>query len=110
MKERAKLREEFLLFEEDHDVTSLLRRVLDALRRRRRRLPLRPWTDFLWQMMMRAARRALSSGAVSRHRPVMKLDGARPVLANDAFVAPNATVVGNVELWSGGALFPSTRG
>lgn len=42
------------------------------------------------------ARRALSS--VSRHRPLMKLEGARPTLANDTFVAPNAAVVGKVEL------------
>ena len=40
------------------------------------------------------ARRALSS--VSRHRPLMKLEGARPTLANDTFVAPNAAVVGKV--------------
>lgn len=43
------------------------------------------------------ARRRLS-GAVSRHRPVMKFGDRRPVAANDAFVAPNATVVGRVEL------------
>jgi carbonic anhydrase/acetyltransferase-like protein (isoleucine patch superfamily) len=44
-----------------------------------------------------AARRQLSS-AVSRHRPMMKYGERRPVAANDAFVAPNATVVGRVEL------------
>jgi carbonic anhydrase/acetyltransferase-like protein (isoleucine patch superfamily) len=43
-----------------------------------------------------AARRQLSS--VSRHRPMMKYGDRRPVAANDAFVAPNATVVGRVEL------------
>lgn len=44
-------------------------------------------------------RRGLSSAsAVGRHRPVMKFDEARPELANDCFVAPNATVVGNVQL------------
>lgn len=43
------------------------------------------------------ARRRLS-GAVSRHRPMMKFGDRRPVAANDAFVAPNATVVGRVEL------------
>ena len=47
------------------------------------------------------ARRALSS--VSRHRPLMKLEGARPILANDTFVAPNAAVVGKVELRVSGA-------
>ena len=45
-----------------------------------------------------AARRRLSSSAVSRHRPMMKYGDRRPVAANDAFVAPNATVVGRVEL------------
>ena len=45
-----------------------------------------------------AARRRLSSSAVSRHRPMMKYGERRPVAANDAFVAPNATVVGRVEL------------
>ena len=45
-----------------------------------------------------AARRRLSSSAVSRHRPLMKYGDRRPVAANDAFVAPNATVVGRVEL------------
>merc|ERR1719197_1367118 len=43
------------------------------------------------------SRRQLSS-AVSRHRPMMKYGERRPVAANDAFVAPNATVVGRVEL------------
>ena len=45
-----------------------------------------------------AARRRLSSSAVSRHRPMMKYGDRRPVAAKDAFVAPNATVVGRVEL------------
>ena len=42
--------------------------------------------------------RRQASSAVSRHRPMMKYGERRPVAANDAFVAPNATVVGRVEL------------
>mmetsp|Transcript_13930 Transcript_13930/g.41492 ORF Transcript_13930/g.41492 Transcript_13930/m.41492 type:complete len:202 (-) Transcript_13930:42-647(-) len=44
------------------------------------------------------ARRFSAAPAVSRHRPVCKLGSDRPVVANDAFVAPNASVVGQVEL------------
>ena len=50
------------------------------------------------RLVARLPARRQASSAVSRHRPMMKYGDRRPVAANDAFVAPNATVVGRVEL------------
>ena len=41
-------------------------------------------------------RRALST--VARHRPMMKLNDKRPAMQNDAWVAPTASVIGDVYL------------
>mmetsp|Transcript_17035 Transcript_17035/g.53193 ORF Transcript_17035/g.53193 Transcript_17035/m.53193 type:complete len:217 (+) Transcript_17035:3-653(+) len=50
------------------------------------------------KMWTRSARRMLSTVAVKRHRAMMKLDEVRPMAQNDAWVAPNSAVVGNVRL------------
>ena len=49
-----------------------------------------------------ALRRAFSSVASTaaaplKHRPVMPLEGTFPLTANNAFIAPNATVIGYVQ-------------
>lgn len=43
-------------------------------------------------------RRFSTTAPVKRHRPLMKLDEIRPFTQYDAWVAPNAAVVGNVRL------------
>mmetsp|Transcript_5361 Transcript_5361/g.13757 ORF Transcript_5361/g.13757 Transcript_5361/m.13757 type:complete len:202 (-) Transcript_5361:206-811(-) len=49
-------------------------------------------------MWSRVSRRLMSTAVVKRHRPLMKLDDQRPEFQNDTWVAPNASVVGNVRL------------
>lgn len=47
--------------------------------------------------MRRSLARACAAQAeIARHRPVMNLFDKRPVLAADVFVAPNASVIGDV--------------
>jgi carbonic anhydrase/acetyltransferase-like protein (isoleucine patch superfamily) len=36
---------------------------------------------------------------ISRHRPTMRFNGRAPFVPNDAYVAPTASVIGNVTLW-----------
>ena len=36
---------------------------------------------------------------VSNHHPVVRLGDLRPLACQDSFIAPNATIVGNVEVW-----------
>ena len=38
------------------------------------------------------------SSVVSRHRQIMNLETKMPTIAHDSWVAPNATVIGQVEL------------
>ena len=49
---------------------------------------------------------APSGGAAAplKHRPVMPLEGVYPLVANDAFVAPSAAVVGDVEIHDGASV------
>jgi hypothetical protein len=44
------------------------------------------------------ARSPCARCAVSRHKPVLPYEGAKPQLGEEVFVAPNASVIGNVKL------------
>lgn len=50
------------------------------------------------EVMRRSLARACAAAhpEIARHRPVMNLFDKRPVLAADVFVAPNASVIGDV--------------
>lgn len=42
---------------------------------------------------------------VSRHRQVMNLETKKPIISSDVFLAPNASVIGNVELQSSSSVW-----
>lgn len=42
---------------------------------------------------------------VSRHRPIMGLYDKRPAVNTDAFVAPNASVIGDVKMAAGSSVW-----
>lgn len=72
---------------------ALLRRVTVAVGR-----GLRETGQALDRMGMRAQDNFLFSEKLCRHRAVMNLFDQRPAIGAQVFVAPNATVVGNVEI------------
>lgn len=43
--------------------------------------------------------------AVSKHRTLQPFEGARPQLGRDNFVAPNASLIGNVKLGDQSSVF-----